>query len=137
MKRIFLPMGLILCLAIPLVAFQSPNTVPVTYLAAQEALAADNLAAAKTALAAMAKESQGPLKAQAQTAADAPDLVALRKAFKTLSESVIKMELPAGYGVVFCPMYDNMKGGSWVQKRGTVANPYFGSTMLTCGEFKK
>ena len=118
-------------------AWQGPATVSRNYFAAQEALAADDLAAAKTALGALAKESQGTLKTQAQAAADAADIAALRKAFKPLSETVIKMELPAGYGVVFCPMYDNMKGGSWVQKRGTLANPYFGKLMLTCGEFKK
>jgi hypothetical protein len=25
---------------------------------------------------------------------------------------------------------------SWIQKEGTVSNPYYGSTMLTCGELK-
>jgi Cu(I)/Ag(I) efflux system membrane fusion protein len=77
------------------------------------------------------------LKTQAQAGADAADIEALRKTFKTVSDIVIRMELPEGFGVVFCPMADNQKGGSWVQKRGAVANPYFGKTMLTCGEFKK
>ena len=42
-------------------------------------------------------------------------------------------QLPADYAVAFCPMY---KGGSkWVQKKETLANPYYGKTMQTCGSF--
>jgi hypothetical protein len=26
---------------------------------------------------------------------------------------------------------------SWLQKYGPVKNPYYGASMLTCGEFKK
>jgi Cu(I)/Ag(I) efflux system membrane fusion protein len=32
-------------------------------------------------------------------------------------------------------MYE--KGAYWVQKKGSVKNPYFGKSMLTCGEVKK
>ena len=129
--------GLILSMAGIVIAQQGSTTISTSYFAAQEALSSDNFGAAKIALAALAKESQGILKTQAQSAADAADIAALRKAFKPLSEAVIKMELPAGYGVAFCPMYDSMKGASWVQKRGAIANPYYGKSMLTCGEFKK
>ena len=55
--------------------------------------------------------------------------------WSTSRELFAKMELPKDYAVAFCPMY---KGGSkWVQKKGTLANPYFGKTMLTCGTFEK
>jgi hypothetical protein len=137
MTKRFVFAVLIMSVAIAVLAAPVQTKISTNYFAAQEALAADNFTAAKTALAALAKESQGALKVQAQAGADAADIAALRRAFKTLSETIIKMELPNGYGVVFCPMYDNFKGGSWVQKQGPVANPYFGKTMLSCGEFKK
>jgi Cu(I)/Ag(I) efflux system membrane fusion protein len=117
-------------------AQQPKETVSSNYLAAADALAADNFAAAKTALSALAKESQGIIKTQAQAAADAADIAAMRRAFKPLSENVIKMQVPDGYGVVYCPMFDSAKGASWVQKRGKVANPYYGKAMQECGAFK-
>ena len=135
MKRALLVLLVILVLATVAMA-QAKATVSPKYLTAAEALAADDFAKAKTALTDLAKESQGPLKTKAQAAADAKDVAAMRKAFKDLSEDVSKMEMPAGYGVVFCPMYAG-GGGKWVQKQGTVANPYFGKTMLTCGSFQK
>jgi hypothetical protein len=35
--------------------------------------------------------------------------------------------------VAYCPMVRK----SWLQKDGTISNPYYGSSMQTCGEFKK
>jgi hypothetical protein len=50
-----------------------------------------------------------------------------------LSAIASQMQLPPDYAVAFCPMY---KGGSkWVQKKETLANPYFGKSMQTCGSF--
>ena len=115
---------------------QSNAAVSTKYIAAAEALAADDYVKAKTALTGLAKESQGALKTKAQATADAKDIAAMRKAFHELSQDVIKMQMPQGYGVVLCPMYSG--GARWVQKEGTtVANPYFGKTMLTCGSFQK
>jgi hypothetical protein len=137
MFRNFLLVFLVAAGSMVATAQQPKATISQNYIAAAEALAADNFAGAKASLTALARESQGVLKTQAEAAANAADIAALRVAFKPLSETIITMELPKGYGVVFCPMFDNMKGGSWVQKQGTVANPYFGKSMLTCGEFKK
>ena len=90
---------------------------------------------AKAALEALANESTGEMKTLAQAAANTGDIAATRERFKPLSELATKMELPKDYAVALCPMY---KGGSkWVQKKGTLANPYFGKTMLTCGSFVK
>ena len=33
-----------------------------------------------------------------------------------------------------CPMAFNNRGASWLQEDEVVANPYFGSAMLRCGE---
>jgi hypothetical protein len=112
-----------------------PNAplLPSGYLAAAAAMAADDFAAAKTSLTALVRESSGEFQTLAQTAADTSDMAAMRESFKPLSELAATMKLPEGYAVAFCPMY---KGGAkWVQKRETLANPYFGKAMLTCGNF--
>ena len=110
------------------------QSVSKSYFDAQGALAADDLAKARTALAALAQESSGDLKTKAQAATDAKDINSMRKGFKALSDVVIKMELPKGYGVAFCPMFEG--GSSWAQKQGSLANPYFGKSMLSCGTFR-
>ncbi len=101
------------------------------YVRAQEALAADDFAAAQSALAdliAVADSVVGPL---ARAAADAGDIGSMRSAFKPLSEFLAGTDLPAGYARAYCPMYDG--GSNWVQIDGPVRNPYYGSMMLTCG----
>ncbi|HET9217306.1 MAG TPA: hypothetical protein VFR18_10025 [Terriglobia bacterium] len=111
----------------------SSSVLSTTYVDAATALAADDTKKAKESLTALANESSGELKTLAQAAADAGDLEAMREKFKALSNLATTMELPPDHAVAFCPMY---KGGAkWVQKKGTLANPYFGSTMLTCGSF--
>lgn len=111
----------------------TPTTLSMNYIDAATALAADDFDKAKASLTAFAKESTGDIKALAQTAADTGDIAAMRAAFKPLSVAATSMELPDGYAVAFCPMY---KGGSkWVQKKDKIANPYFGKTMQTCGNF--
>jgi hypothetical protein len=134
MKLTIIVLAMVLALSSLIVA-QGNASVSTKYVAAAEALAADNYAKAKTELTALANESQGELKLKAQAAAGAANIADMRKAFKPLSEVVSKMDLPAGHNLVFCPMFD--KGAYWVQKKGSVANPYFGKTMLTCGEVKK
>jgi hypothetical protein len=62
------------------------------------------------------------------------DLAAARKAFGPLSEAVIEATKDARGDVklAFCPMAN----ASWLQKDATIRNPYYGSGMLTCGEFR-
>lgn len=111
----------------------SPN-----YLAAQEALAADNFDQARTALTALAAESTGDFQKNIRDAAAATDIGGMRMAFRTASDILIKNGVPAEYAIVFCPMYQSKDGGSsWVQRKGSIANPYQGKAMSTCGEFKK
>ena len=65
----------------------------------------------------------------------ADDLVKTRAAFGLLSDAVIKLSDDAGLGelkVAFCPMVRK----SWIQQDGDLANPYYGSEMLTCGSFR-
>jgi len=71
----------------------------------------------------------------------AGDLKAARDAFGGLSDAVIaaaQAEGPAtlkelGAKLAFCPMVNR----SWVQTDEKLRNPYYGSLMLECGEFKK
>ena len=107
------------------------------YIAAQEALAGDDLAAAQKALQALAGQVEGSLKGPAETAAAASDIKALRAAFKPLSEEFATVELPPGYALAYCPMADEDRGARWIQKKGEIANPYFGASMLHCGVFKE
>ena len=105
------------------------------YVAAQEALAADDLGKAKAALGDLAANGPQDFRKLARAAADAKDLEATRKAFKPLSEAVAKQKLAAGLVVASCPMYEG--GASWVQKAGDVKNPYYGTAMLGCGSIQK
>ena len=108
----------------------SPN-----YSAAQEALAVDDYDKAKVALTALAAESTGDFQKETQAAASAPDIDSMRLAFRSASDILIKSGVPAQYAVAYCPMYKG--GSSWVQKKGSIVNPYTGKSMPGCGVFKE
>ena len=76
--------------------------------------------------------------ATADTLSSASDLAAARLAFSALSDAVVaysEKTKAAGDGVhtMFCPMANKQ----WMQKGEKVSNPYYGKSMLTCGEKKK
>jgi hypothetical protein len=109
------------------------GVLPLSYVDAATALSVDDFDKAKISLNALAKETTGEIQTKAQAAANAANIAAMRESFKELSAIASQMQLPADYAVAFCPMY---KGGSkWVQKKETLANPYFGKSMQTCGSF--
>jgi hypothetical protein len=114
-------------------ASASPTVLSMNYIEAATALAADDFERAKASLTALAGESTGELQTLARDCAGAADIAAMRESFKSLSTFATGMELPKDYAVAFCPMYQG--GAKWVQKRDTLANPYFGKSMLTCGSF--
>lgn len=128
-------------LLIAIAACSSPDSAPpalVAYVAAQEALADDDLDRARQALQGLVQNASPTLKPLAEKAAQAGDLAAVRAAFKPLSAEVMKGQMPAGYVVAYCPMADSEKGAHWVQKdQVQIANPYFGAAMLRCGVFKE
>jgi hypothetical protein len=37
---------------------------------------------------------------------------------------------------IYCPMYNNKKGGMWLSASNEIKNPLYGSKMLNCGEVK-
>ncbi len=66
----------------------------------------------------------------------------LRKSFQAISATMIEMTtefkpLKETIYVQHCPMADNDKGADWLSTEKEIKNPYFGSSMLTCGEVTK
>jgi hypothetical protein len=63
----------------------------------------------------------------------AKDIKAMRKAFNDLSKPLAMwttMVKPVGINVAYC----SMAPGSWLQKGEEIRNPYYGASMLKCGE---
>src|SRR5882724_523509 len=74
---------------------------------------------------------------QADALAQAKDIKKAREAFKPLSASLVKYlaDNKAGKGAyheAYCPMAK----ASWLQTEKEVRNPYYGKSMLDCGELK-
>lgn len=114
------------------------------YLRIEKALAKDStegLSAQARSIATWVKEDPSHTLAasvgqQAEALAQAGTLPAARKAFKTLSASLIEFrskhpQLIKVYRQVHCPMAD----ADWLQTEAVVNNPYYGKEMATCGEF--
>ena len=55
-------------------------------------------------------------------------MIAIAESFDPLSTTIY---------VQHCPMADSNKGADWLSKEKKILNPYFGESMLTCGEIKK
>ena len=67
------------------------------------------------------------------------DIKHQREHFKTLSKDVTDMVAITGTDMKlyeqFCPMYDG--GSAWLSMNEEVRNPYYGSSMLTCGKVQR
>jgi hypothetical protein len=66
------------------------------------------------------------------------DIAAVRKAYKNVSDGMIEYmradaSTQSGNTIAYCPMAFDDKGALWVQAEGKLANPYFGASMLRCG----
>ena len=73
------------------------------------------------------------LRKAAKTLIAAKGIKAQREAFKALSRPMAlwaTLSKPAGVNVVFC----SMAKGSWLQTKKVIANPYYGASMLRCGQ---
>jgi hypothetical protein len=136
---------LVLCCASAAQASDALKSVMDSYLKIQSSLAADkidgvkdNAAAIATAAAPLGEKGAAIVKA-AKSLETATDLKSARQHFGALSAGVIDAakaenfkDVP-GVKVAYCPMVN----ASWLQKEEQIRNPYYGSGMLTCGEFKK
>jgi hypothetical protein len=123
------------------------KAIVASYLQIHSQLITDKTDGVKAAAGEIVKQAEsmganGAAIGKAATAiASAADLKTARQAFGPLSEAVIaavsasgpatKKEL--GVKLAFCPMVNR----SWLQKEDKIRNPYYGSTMLECGEIKK
>ena len=104
------------------------------YLAVQEALAKDDF---KTALASHQslchKEGKSIASSYKDCKKSFKSIEELRESFKTLSMVYIEKgskEEMKGLTKATCPMAQ----AKWIQKNGNLANPYYGKSMLECGE---
>lgn len=107
------------------------------YVKMQEALAADNFVSAMSVHKTICDKDLKSFKSQYKDCGKSfKDIDALRESFKNLSQIYIKngnkKEL-SKLNKVHCPM----ASASWMQKEGKIANPYYGKSMLECGEIQK
>ncbi|AYN02294.1 DUF3347 domain-containing protein [Chryseobacterium sp. 3008163] len=119
------------------------------YITIKNALASDN--ADKTSQAAtefiktasaidykvLSEGNVSTLKKDATAISNAKDIAAQRESFFNLSDNMIALakqfkvsESPIF--IQFCPMAD----GSWLSNEKKIINPYYGSSMLSCGSVK-
>ena len=117
-----------------------------SYLQIHSQLISDKIDGVKAAATEIAKQagsmgtSGAAIAKAAASIAAAADLKGTRQAFGPLSDAVIAaaasdpaLSKELSLKVAFCPMVNR----SWLQKEDKVRNPYYGSTMLECGEIKK
>jgi hypothetical protein len=72
----------------------------------------------------------------------ATNIEAQRTLFADLSNDMIARVKAAGLNsgeiyVEYCSMAFNNKGASWLSNEKEIKNPYYGASMLTCGEIKE
>ena len=143
--RHMLVVGLVLLGTVALRAGDPLLTMLDPYFRIQASLSDDKtegVTAEAKAIATAAKamgEPGVPIAKAADVLAHATDLGAARTAFSQLSDAVIafsestKAEAGEGVHAMYCPMANKQ----WMQKGEKVSNPYYGKSMLTCGEKKK
>jgi len=131
------------------------------YFRLQEALASDDLKAATTAAEGLVSaisvfdhtvfpgsvhwpwtEHSSEIARQAMAAAGGTDIESVRASFEMVSKGVIDLHSVFGhadgrvYYLTYCPMAFNNKGAYWLQTDSIINNPYFGASMLRCGEIR-
>jgi hypothetical protein len=123
------------------------NAVYQHYIHLTTALVNGDMAEAKIAAAAIelgSKElSNGSVLATlASKIAAAADIEAQRTLLSDLSNDFIARVKSSGLSsgevyVEYCPMAMNDKGAYWLSNQKDIKNPYYGESMLTCGEVKE
>ncbi|MBD0833436.1 efflux RND transporter periplasmic adaptor subunit [Aestuariibaculum sediminum] len=81
------------------------------------------------------------IKSNATLIHKASDIEVQRKHFEIVSNAFISAVQTFGINekvyLEYCPMANNNKGAYWLSNEDKVLNPYFGASMLTCGEVKQ
>jgi hypothetical protein len=126
-------------------ASEAMKTIVPSYMEIHSRLFRDSTDGIKQAAAAIEEQASrmgasGAAMAKAAKAMQAAgDLTSARAAFGPLSDAVIAAGNADGWKDVpdvkeaYCPMIKK----AWLQKDGSIRNPYYGPAMPTCGEFKK
>jgi len=79
----------------------------------------------------------------AKALAGAADVAAAREAFLAVSTQILRLARRLGHAgsspryEAYCPMAFDDQGASWLQDEEQIANPYFGASMLRCGEVRE
>jgi len=145
----------------PPVFHELSETLYTEYLAAQTALAGDDLPKAKAAAEKLLEglnkmtpslvqgaaspawiKFRAALQGGAQVIAEAKKIEAAREGFLPLSETLIEVTQAFGFNPgdnaveAYCPMAFGNQGASWLQIGQEIRNPYFGAEMLQCGEIR-
>lgn len=117
------------------------------YLLLSDALIKSDLATAKEAsmaleLGARVLTGGEKLASLAAKITAASDIEAQRALFSGLSNEMIAKVKAVGLRsgevyIEYCPMAMNDKGASWLSNQRLVRNPYYGDSMLDCGEIKE
>lgn len=87
-------------------------------------------------------EEQGVMSAAVRSINEAADIETLRRAFSDLSRASLELERAFGHAgqgrryEVYCPMAFDGAGAAWLQSEERIRNPYFGASMLACGEVR-
>jgi Cu(I)/Ag(I) efflux system membrane fusion protein len=80
-----------------------------------------------------------PLRGLVDDITNADDIAEARKPFKPLSMHMISLAkafepFEEALFIQHCPMADDFKGADWLSTEENILNPYYGESMLTCGE---
>ena len=123
------------------------NAIYQQYLLLSDALINSDLAAAKEASLAIevgAKDmgNSVTLANLASKITTAADIEKQRMLFSNLSNEMIAQVKAAGLKngevyVEYCPMALNDKGAFWLSNKKEIRNPYYGESMMDCGEIKE
>jgi len=123
------------------------NLVYQQYLLLNKALVNSDMAGAKEAgmaieLGAKALNNGAKLANLAAKITAAANIEAQRTLFSDLSNEMVTKVKATGIQsgevyVEYCPMALNDKGASWLSNQKEIKNPYYGASMLECGEVKE
>lgn len=132
-----------------------------SYIKLKNALTDDNLknaiSMAKEMSTALGKVNMGVFKGEAhiiwmkhssvlelelQKANKANEIGKMRESFKSISDQMVLLVKSFGsidgtLYIDYCPMANNNQGAEWLSKEKDIKNPYFGASMLTCGEVRQ
>lgn len=78
------------------------------------------------------------ISAQMQNLSELSDIEKQRSVFADLTQNIYQLALAFGYNNTLfnneCPMAQNGQGANWLSAEPEIKNPYYGSSMLSCGK---